>query len=110
MMRLNLMLLLAVMASAMYLVSVQYDSRRLFTELDKARTEAHRLELESERLQVEKRAQTTPARIERLAREKLLMHQAKPGITTYVKYSETVAAADATPAAANSPTASGATQ
>ncbi len=106
MMRLNLVLLLAVLASAMYLVSVQYDSRRLFTELDKARTEAHRLELENERLQVEKRAQTTPARIERLAREKLLMHQAKPGITTYVTYSENVATADtsAQPAAATATT------
>ena len=59
MMRLNLVLLLAVMVSAVYLVSVQYDSRRLFTELDKAKTEAHRLDLENERLQVEKRAQTT---------------------------------------------------
>ena len=91
MMRLNLGLLFAVMASAMYLVGVQYDSRRIFTELDKARSEAHRLELENERLQVEKRAQTTPARVERLAREKLQMRQAKPGITTYVTYSEPAA-------------------
>jgi cell division protein FtsL len=96
MIRLNLVLLLAVLASAIYLVSVQYDSRRLFTELDKARTEAHRLELENERLQVDKRAQTTPARIERLAREKLMMRQAKPGITTYVTYADPVAAMDAT--------------
>lgn len=88
MIRLNLVLLLAVLASALYLVGVQYDSRRLFTELDKSRTEAHRLELEYERLQVEKRAQTTPARVERLAREKLAMRQAKPGITTYVTYSD----------------------
>jgi cell division protein FtsL len=90
--RLNLVLLLAVLASAIYLVSVQYDSRRLFTELDKAKTEAHRLEVESERLQVEKRAHTTPARVERLAREKLQMVQAKPGITTYVTYAPVSAA------------------
>ena len=32
--RLNLVLLLAVLASALYLVNVQYDSRRLFTELE----------------------------------------------------------------------------
>ena len=97
MIRLNLVLLLAVLASAMYLVSVQYDSRRLFTELDKAKTEAHRLELESERLQVEKRAQTTPARVERLAREKLQMSQAKPGITTYVTYADPLATVVPTP-------------
>ena len=109
MIRLNLVLLLAVLASAIYLVSVQYDSRRLFTELDKAKTEAHRLELENERLQVEKRAQTTPARVEKLAREKLQMSQAKPGITTYVTYAESVAVADANPSPKAMRVASGAT-
>ena len=87
MIRLNLVLLLAVIASAVYLVSVQYDSRRLFAELDKARSEAKRLESDYDRLQVEKRAQATPSRVERIAREKLQMHQATPGVTTYVTYS-----------------------
>lgn len=87
MIRINLMLLLAVMASAIYLVSVQYESRRQFTELDRARNEARRLETEHERLEVEKRAQATPARVEKLAREKLAMRQATPAITTYVTYS-----------------------
>ena len=73
MIRLNLVLLLAVIASAVYLVSVQYDSRRLFAELDKARSEAKRLESDYDRLQVEKRAQATPSRVERIAREKLQM-------------------------------------
>jgi len=89
MIRLNLVLLLAVMASAVYLVSVQYESRRVFTELDKARSEARRLETEYERLQVEKRGQATPARVEKLAKEKLQMRQAMPAITTYVTYSAT---------------------
>ena len=86
MLRINLVLMLAVLASAMYLVAVQYDSRRLLVELDKARAETHRLETEHERLEVEKRAQATPARVERLAREKLAMRQATPAITTYVTY------------------------
>jgi cell division protein FtsL len=86
MIRLNLMLLLAVLASAIYLVSVQYESRSVFTELDKARSEARRLEAEYERLQVEKRGQATPARVEKLAREKLQMRQASPAITNYVTY------------------------
>ena len=37
-----------------------------------------------ERLQVEKRSQATPARVERLAREKLQMRQVSPGITMYL--------------------------
>ena len=110
MIRLNLVLLLAVLASAIYLVSVQYDSRRLFTELDKAKTESHRLELENERLQVERRAQTTPARVEKLAREKLQMSQAKPGITTYVTYSETAVAAGEAHPPKPTPTRSGVTR
>jgi len=95
MIRLNLVLLLAVLASAVYLVSVQYDSRRLFAELDKSRSESKRLESEFGRLQVEKRAQATPSRVERIAREKLQMRQATPGITTYVNYSAPNGPADA---------------
>ena len=60
MMRLNLVLMSAVLTSALHLVGVQYDSRRLTTELDRARTDAHR---------------------------KLQMRQASPAITTYVSYS-----------------------
>lgn len=90
--RLNLVLLLAVIASALYLVRVQYESRRLFTDLDRAVAEAHRLELENERLQVEKRAQATPLRVEKLAREKLQMRSATPAITTYATFAEPAAA------------------
>ncbi|HCX81074.1 cell division protein FtsL [Rhodoferax sp. TH121] len=86
MIRLNLVLLLAVVASALYLVGMQYESRRVFVELERARAEARRLETEFERLQVEKRAQATPARVERLAKDQLQMRQATPGITTYVTY------------------------
>jgi cell division protein FtsL len=98
MIRLNLVLLLSVLASALYLVGVQYDSRRLFSELDRSHSEATRLDTERERLQVEKRAQATPARVERLAREKLQMRLASPGVTTYVTYAAT-AAGDAEPIA-----------
>lgn len=86
MMRINLVLLLALVLSGLYLVNVQYESRRVFIELDRARAEARRLESDNERLQVQKRATATPVRVERLAKEKLQMRQASPGITTYVAY------------------------
>ena len=85
--RLNFVLLMAVMASALYLVFTQYESRRLFVEIDKAIAEARRLELEGDRLEVEKRAQATPLRIERIAREQLKMRSASPAITQYVSMS-----------------------
>ncbi len=92
MIRLNLVLLAAVVLSALYLVGVQYESRRVFTDLDRARSEARRLETEHERLQVQKRAAATPVRVEKLAKDKLQMQAAHPGITTYVN------GADAAPA------------
>lgn len=110
MIRLNLVLLLAVLASALYLVSVQYDSRRLFSDLDKARATARRLEADNERLQVEKRAQATPLRVEKLAQERLQMRTVTPAITDYVTYnaeSPAVASADPRASQQTAPRAAG---
>ena len=85
--RLNLVLLLAVMASALYLVRTQYESRRLYVELEKAAAQNRKLEMENERLQVEKRAQATPLRVEKLAKDKLQMRSVTPAITQYVTQS-----------------------
>jgi cell division protein FtsL len=86
--RLNLVLLLAVLASALYLVRTQYESRRLYVELEKATTKNRMLEAENERLQVEKRAQATPLRVEKLAKDKLQMRTVTPAITQYVSHKD----------------------
>ena len=99
--RLNLVLLLAVLASALYLVNVQYDSRRLFTELERANADGLRLDTDRDRLQVERRAQATPQRVEKLAREKLQMRPATPAITHYVAYSDASGVAATANAAAD---------
>jgi cell division protein FtsL len=82
--RLNLFLLVVVIASSLYLVRVQYESRRLYAEIERAQNEYRKLEIEHERLQVEKRAQATPGRVQRVAREQLQMRPATPAITQYV--------------------------
>ncbi|MDY0106179.1 MAG: cell division protein FtsL [Giesbergeria sp.] len=82
--RFSIVLLLLVIGSALFLVHTQYESRLLYTELDRALAEARRLETEHQRLQVEKRAQATPLRVEQLARAKLHMRTATPAITQYV--------------------------
>jgi len=84
MIRLNLVLLVAVVVSALYLVRLQFESRHLFVELDQATAEARRLVTDNERLQVEKRAQATPLRVEKLARDQLHMRTTTPAITQYV--------------------------
>jgi len=91
--RLNLVLLLAVLASALYLVNVQYESRRLYTEIDRAKLDARRIETEREQLQIEKRAQATPLRVDKLAREQLQMRVTTPAITHYVTYAAPTAGA-----------------
>ena len=82
--RFSLFLLLAVMASALYLVRTQYESRRLYVELEKAIAQNRKLEAENERLQVDKRAQATPLRVEKLAKDNLQMRSVTPAITQYV--------------------------
>jgi cell division protein FtsL len=84
-MRLNLGLTLAVMATALYLVQLQYQSRALFVDVEKAQNLARKLETERERLEVDKRAQATPARVERIAQSQLQMRTASPAVTQYVK-------------------------
>ena len=97
--RLNILLLMAVMATALFLVHTQYRSRLLYTELDRAGNEARRLEVDGERLQVEKRAQATPLRVEKLAKEQLKMRTTTPAITQYVRPDGSVIPAVVAPAA-----------
>lgn len=84
MIRLNLVLLVAVLASALYLVNVQYESRRLFSAIDKATAESRRLVSENKRLQVEKQGMAASMRVERLAKDQLQMRTATPAITQRV--------------------------
>jgi len=89
--RVDLVLLVALVASALYLVQVSYESRRLFAELDREQTRATQLEADRERLSLEARSQSTPQRVERVARDRLGMRPAAPGATEYVALPASVA-------------------
>ena len=80
----NLLLLAALLASCLYLVRTSYESRRLFHALDRARVEQAQLDTEFKRLDAERQAQATHLRVEKVAREKLRMRTATPGVTHYV--------------------------
>lgn len=95
--RLNIVLLLAVIASALYLVRVQYDSRRLYMEIEKAQSQARQIDTMRERLLAAKRGQATPLRVEQLAKNQLQMRPASPGITQYVTQGAAPAVAEARP-------------
>jgi len=89
--------------TALYLVHTQYLSRQLYTELDRVQQDARRLETDRDRLQVEKRAQATPLRVEKLAKEQLQMRTTSPAITQYVRPDGTVIPAVAPVAPAPAP-------
>jgi cell division protein FtsL len=91
--RLNVVLLIMLLASSVYLVRVSYDARRLFNEVDRAQSEERQLQTEFERLKTEKQSQATPLRVEKTAREKLAMRTASPAITQYVTWSKAASAA-----------------
>jgi len=90
--RWSLLLVLAVVASALLLVHTAYESRRLFTELERARSQHRQLERDHQRLEAERRAQATHLRIERMARDRLAMRAATPALIHVVADPAAVAA------------------
>jgi cell division protein FtsL len=84
--RLNIVLFVMLLASSVYLVRVSYDARRLYAELDAARNQEKALATEFERLKAERQAQSTPLKVERIARERLAMRNATPAVTQYVTH------------------------
>lgn len=77
MLRVNLILIAIVLASALGSVAAQHKSRRTFTELERAQEHMRQLEVEWGQLQLEQSTWATHARIEKVARERL--HMKPPG-------------------------------
>ncbi len=82
--RLNLVLALALVLSALWLVRNAHDSRRLFAALDRAKAEQQSLESERQRLEAERQTQAAPLRVESVARTQLGMRNANAAVTQYV--------------------------
>ncbi len=92
-MKLNALLIGALLVSALLLVKTAFESRQLFAAIDSARAEQAQLDAEFKRLDAEAQAQSTNMRVERVARDKLGMNRAQQGVMTYVFDSAAVAAA-----------------
>lgn len=82
--KLNILLVIALLASCLLLVKTSYEARQQFAALDAARAEQKQLDAEFKRLDAEAQAQGTHLRVERTAREKLQMRTATPAVTAYV--------------------------
>lgn len=80
----NFFLLVATVGTALFVVHTQHASRRNFVAIEEGKQALRLAEQDNDRLEVEKRAQTTPLRVELLATTKLNMRHASPSITQYV--------------------------
>jgi cell division protein FtsL len=76
--RLNLVLLAALVACALGLITSQHQARKRWAELEREQVRAQQLEVEFGQLQLEASTWATPSRVERVARESLRMHP--PGL------------------------------
>jgi len=73
MLRLALVLLAALIACALALVTSQHQARKLYVELQKEQERAKQIEIEWDQLQLEQSTWATPARVEKLATQALGM-------------------------------------
>lgn len=82
--RLNFVLTIALVACALSVVNAQYQSRRLFIELERAQAAAKQLEIEWSQLQLDQSTLAKHARIEANARRDLGMVPVTPARTQYL--------------------------
>ena len=71
--RVNIVLLFALIACALSLVTSRHQARQVFVELERAQAEARGYETEYGQLQLEQSTWGMPARVEKIAREQLRM-------------------------------------
>ncbi len=79
MLRLNITLILILLACALSTVSANHRARKLFTELEAAQKSMRDLDVEWGQLQLEQSTLAAHVRIEKAAREKLGMKPPTPG-------------------------------
>ena len=82
--RLNLVLLLLVVACALGVITAQHKSRSLFVDLEARQSEAKRLDEEFTQLQLEQGTWATHKRVEAVASRSLGMQLPEPGATRVV--------------------------
>ena len=71
--RLNVILLLLLIACALSLVTSRHQSRKLFVDLEREQVRARNYDIEYGQLQIEQSTWAMPTRIEKIAREQLRM-------------------------------------
>jgi cell division protein FtsL len=82
--RLNFLLLIGLVVSAVYLVETSYHSRQLFVQLERERAQARQLELDAERLTLARRELAANGRVRQEAVTRLGMRSGSAGVMVEV--------------------------
>ncbi len=82
--RVDVLLVAGLIGSGLLLVNSAYETRRLFSAIERAKGEERQLDSEYKRLDAERQVQATHLRVERVARERLQMRTVTPAVTHWV--------------------------
>jgi len=83
--KMQLLLLVAVIACALGVVTSQHRARKLFVELEKEKERAQQMEVEWGQLQLEQGTWAMPARVENIAFSKLQMQLPKSAQIQFIR-------------------------
>jgi len=86
--RINLILMILLVACALSLVTAQHKTRRMVTQHEQELARSRTLDVEFGQLQLEQSTQAMHARIERVAGEKLRMRPTDPSRTVILQGGE----------------------
>jgi cell division protein FtsL len=91
--RVCILVAIILMFSSLSLVTARYQARQLYDQLDRYRSNSRDLEIDWRRLQLDRAAESSNAKVDRLAREDLKMTGVTPERTVYVAQPRTSAGA-----------------
>ncbi len=83
--RLNVLLLILVIACALGVVTSQHKARKLYVELQKEKDRAQQMDVEWGQLQLEQGTLVMPARVEKLASRQLQMQMPQSAQIRYIR-------------------------
>lgn len=89
--RVCVLVAMVLMFSALSLVTARYQARQLYDQLDRYKDSSRLLEIEWRRLQLDRAAESSNSKVDRLAREEFKMTVIVPDRTVFVSQPDQVA-------------------
>lgn len=100
--RVCILFAMILMFSALSLVTARYQARQLYDQLDRYKDNSRLLEIQWRRLQLDRAAESSNSKVDRLAREELKMIVIVPDRTVFVSQPAQAVSQSAQPSSAKS--------